>query len=156
MASPFVLNKLHYLGCQSGRKIIHPGLSSQTHSIHLGFFPPLFSSMCLCTHFQGFVKWEYWINHILPFFNYPTIFYMYTRMKAGRKEEGVTVTGSDVSWIIHIVAYTTAEKNMYCDISSDATVLWTCMHAWLVCLLIKWRTYAQMKADFLFQVQLNK
>lgn len=36
VASPFALNKLHYLGCQSGRKIIHPGLSSQTHSIHFG------------------------------------------------------------------------------------------------------------------------
>lgn len=43
VASPFALNKLHYLGCQSGRKIIHPGLSSQTHSIHFGFFLLLFN-----------------------------------------------------------------------------------------------------------------
>lgn len=38
VVSPFVLNKFNYLGCQSSRKIIHPGLSSQTHSIHFSFF----------------------------------------------------------------------------------------------------------------------
>ena len=53
MASPFVLNKLHYLGCQSGRKIIHPGFSSQTHSIHLDFVPPPSTSLPLCSCFQG-------------------------------------------------------------------------------------------------------
>lgn len=29
---PLILNKLHYPGCQNGRNIIHPGLSSQAHS----------------------------------------------------------------------------------------------------------------------------
>lgn len=32
VAPPLVLNKLHYPGCQNGRTIIHPGLSSQVHS----------------------------------------------------------------------------------------------------------------------------
>lgn len=79
--SPIVLNKLHYLDCQSGSKIIHPGLSSQTHSIHFGFLPP---SLQFVFAFIFRALWNRILNQPHPpIFNCLITFYIPTELKRG-------------------------------------------------------------------------
>lgn len=68
VAPPLVLNKLHYPGCQSGRNIIHPGLSSQAHSntpsfsLYLLIFP---NKNIESTSFHPF----FFFNNFFPYTN---------------------------------------------------------------------------------------
>lgn len=65
---PLVLNKLHYPGCQSGRNIIHSGLSSQAHSN-----TPLLQYLYLLTFpNKNIESTSFYLFFFNNFFTYPT------------------------------------------------------------------------------------